>query len=292
MIWLTGKAGMLGSDVEQLLLQSKKEYMATDCEVDITAVPALESFLCEQGIKSLQYIINCAAYTAVDLAEKECEKAFTLNGVGPRNLAEIARKTGAVLVHISTDYVFDGTKQGMYREDDPTNPINVYGKSKLEGETGVRKETEHFFILRTAWLYGKNRKNFVKTMIRLFKEKDDLRIVNDQTGNPTCTEDLARVIMTIINRNSSSYGIYNVTNEGKTTWYNFAQSIYNYGKKMGFIHRDVVIHPVPASDYNTPAKRPGNSCLSKEKLKKQLGIVMRPWEAALYDFLDRMNYFI
>lgn len=281
---------MLGSDVEQLLHQSKKEYIASDCEVDITDILCLESFLCEHSNESIDYIVNCAAYTAVDMAEKEEEKAFKLNSEGPRNLAGIALKTGAVLIHLSTDYVFDGKKQGMYDEDDPVNPINVYGKSKLRGETCIQTETECYFILRTAWLYGKNGKNFVKTMIKLFKEKDELKIVNDQTGNPTYTQDLARVIMTIINSKSDHYGIYHVTNKGQTTWYEFAKSIYTYGKEKGLINRDVTILPISSREYQTPAKRPDNSCLSKEKLKKQLGIVMRSWEEALYDYLGDEDF--
>jgi dTDP-4-dehydrorhamnose reductase len=290
MIWLVGNRGMLGTDVEHMLSRSGKEYTVTDREVDITTLSALESFMSDQKVTDLSYIINCAAYTAVDKAENEEDKAFRLNAEGPRNLAKIARETGAVLIHLSTDYVFDGKKQGTYREDDPVHPLNVYGKSKLEGEIHVQKEMTRFFIFRTAWLYGRNGNNFVKTMIRLFKEKDELTVVSDQTGNPTCTKDCAEVILEIINSDADAFGIYHVTNQGKTSWYEFARYIYEYGKQKGFIHRDVTLRPIPAQEYRTPAARPYNSCLCKEKLKKNLGIIMRPWEEALDDYLDQEEW--
>jgi dTDP-4-dehydrorhamnose reductase len=289
-IWLIGNNGMLGSDVEHILSQRGFNYCATDQEVDITDMACLDSFLSENRIGSINYIINCAAYTAVDLAEKESEKAFKLNAEGPGNLAKIAQKRGSALIHISTDYVFDGEKEAPYIEDDPPHPLGVYGKSKLEGEKHVQMAIERHFILRTAWLYGKNGKNFVQTIIKRLKERDELNIVNDQTGNPTCTKDLANVIMTIIERSLCDYGIYHVTNEGQTTWYGFAEEIYRYIKKKGIITHDKTILPIASSEYQTPAKRPKNSSLGKEKLKTQLGITLRPWQEALYEYLSSENW--
>lgn len=290
MIWLTGNKGMLGSDVEQKLSAREKSFIVSDREVDITDISCIESFLSKKNCTSLHYIINCAAYTAVDKAESEPENAFSLNSIGPGNLAKVAKKTGAALIHISTDYVFDGTKADSYNEDDPTNPLSVYGKSKLEGEKNIQNEIEHYFILRTAWLYGKNGKNFIKTMIALFEKRDELSIVADQKGNPSYTKDLADVIMVIINRHSNKYGIYHVTNAGETTWFNLAKEILKYCKEKAKITKDVRLLPITTKEYPTPATRPANSCLNKAKLKDQLGIEMRLWTTALYDFLEQENW--
>jgi dTDP-4-dehydrorhamnose reductase len=289
-IWLIGNAGMLGHDVEQLLSQRGFDYCATDREVDITDISCLDSYMSKNRMTSINYIINCAAYTAVDMAESESEKAFKLNAEGPRHLAEIAQKKGATLIHISTDYVFDGEKETPYDEDDTPHPLGVYGKSKLEGEKLVQTESDHYFILRTAWLFGKNGKNFVKTIVKLLKERDELRIVNDQRGSPTYTKDLAEVIVTIIEKSLHSHGIYNVTNEGQTTWYGFAKEIYRYVREKGIITRDTQMIPIASSEYKTPAQRPKNSSLCKEKLKNQLGITLRPWQEALYEYLSGENW--
>ena len=204
-IWLIGNKGMLGMEVELLLKQKGLAYVATDQEVDITN---LERLLCFAEDKPIKWIVNCAAYTAVDKAEDEPELAFKINAEGPKNIAEIAREKNAKLIHISTDYVFDGKKEGAYNENDATNPIGVYGKSKHQGECYIQNKLPEHFILRTAWLYGRHGNNFVKTMIRLFRERDGISIVGDQHGSPTHAPDLAQAIVKIMQINSKAYGIY------------------------------------------------------------------------------------
>ena len=223
MIWLIGNKGMLGSDVERILLEMRKDYIASDMDVDITNIRELKKYV---GAGEIEWIINCAAYTPVDKAEDEPEMAFKVNAEGPLNLAKIAIEKGAKLIHISTDYVFDGEKESPYTEEDTPNPTGIYGKSKLEGEKIIKSLIQNYFILRTAWLYGKNGNNFVRTMLRLLNEKEVIKVVSDQWGSPTYTKDLADVILTIVGNKGDHYGIYHFTNEGKTNWYEFAKEIY------------------------------------------------------------------
>jgi len=293
MIWLIGNRGMLGSDVEKLLKNKKFEYIATDVEVDITRYEALKDHAED---KNIEWIINCAAYTAVDKAEDERELAYKINAEGPENVARIGNDIGAKLIHISTDYVFDGQKDGAYTEDDIPNPINVYGKSKLEGEGRIKSILKNYYILRTSWLYGKNGNNFVYTMIRLFNQKDEIGVVSDQWGTPTYTKDLANAILRIVRPDSDAFGIYHFSNAGTRvesdknvevgiTWYDFAEEIYRVSKECGIINSDVKIRPIKTEDYPTKAKRPKNSLLSKEKIKKTFGIEIRSWQEALKDFI-------
>jgi len=204
MIWLIGNKGMLGTEVESLLIKYRLPYVATDREIDITDCRALRQF---SEDKQLYWIINCAAYTAVDKAENEPDLAFKLNADGPLNIARIAGEKQAKLIHISTDYVFDGTKEGAYVEKDSPNPISVYGGSKYEGEKNIQKSLNEYFILRSAWLYGKHGNNFVHTMLRFFREKVEIRVVGDQWGSPTYAPDLAEAILGIVMMNSEAYGI-------------------------------------------------------------------------------------
>jgi dTDP-4-dehydrorhamnose reductase len=194
------------------------------------------------------------------------------------------------LIHISTDYVFDGQQEEdtvAYSEDDKTNPINIYGKSKFAGEEEIEKILEKYFIIRTAWLHGLQGNNFVYTMLRVFKERDLVKVVEDQWGSPTYTVDLAKVILKIIEDDSVSYGIYHFTNEGVTNWYKFARTIYNKAKRLGLIesNKKVDIQPIKTEDYPTAARRPRYSVLSKEKIKRGFNLKIRDWEEALEDFL-------
>jgi dTDP-4-dehydrorhamnose reductase len=283
MVWLIGNGGMLGSDVEKLLRTSKIEFIETDLEVDISDYRSLEDF--SRG-KKVDWIVNCAAYTNVDAAEDEQELAFRINADGPRNLARIAEKLNAKLIHISTDYVFDGMKENAYTEEDQPNPQCVYGESKLAGEKGVQDILTDYFILRTAWLYGMNGKNFVSTMLRLFGERDEISVVADQWGSPTYTRDLAEAIVTILKGDSNSFGIYHFTNEGRTHWLNFAQHIYDVAKRHDLVERTVVLHPITTEEYPTRAKRPGNSYLSKEKFKNTFHYAIPLWEEALERYFN------
>jgi dTDP-4-dehydrorhamnose reductase len=285
LIWLIGNKGMLGSDVEEILKGKKLRYAATDLEVDITDSEALRRFV--RG-KTFEWIINCSAYTAVDRAEDEPEKAFQVNAQGPLNIARVAKKIGAKLIHISTDYVFDGEKDGAYTEDDVPNPMSVYGKSKLQGEKNIQSVFDDFIILRTAWLYGKNGKNFVNTMLTLFNERDSVKVVSDQYGSPTYTKDLAAIILHIVQFPKTEFGIYHFTNEGKTSWYEFAKKIYDLGEKGSLIKKIVEIVKILTSVYPTRAHRPRNSYLSKERIKTVYRTDIRRWEHALEEYIESL----
>ena len=287
MIWLIGNKGMLGQQVEKLFKRKRLSYLASDKEVDITNYPILKEFT--KNIK-LAWIINCSGYTDIDKAEKEIEKAFLINRDGVRNISKIAAEKQAKLIHISTDYVFNGEKNThlSYTEDDKTEPINIYGESKLAGEREIKGTLKNYFIIRTAWLYGIGGKNFVSTMLTLFKEKEEIKVVSDQWGSPTYTVDLAEVILKMINNDFDKFGIYHFTNEGVTNWYEFARAIYDKSKGLDLIggNRKVEIKNIKTEDYSTAARRPKRSILSKDKIKKEFNVKIRDWEEALDDFLN------
>jgi len=258
MIWLIGNKGMLSNDVEKLLKERGLTYWASDKEVDISDYKALEKFGKDKKIK---WIINCAGYTKVDKAEEEIDEAFKINKDGARNIALFSAKRQIRLIHVSTDYVFDGRQEGgtvAYREDDKTNPINIYGKSKLAGEEEIKKILKEYFIIRTAWLYGAKGNNFVYTMLRLFKERDLVKVVDDQWGSPTYTVDLAGAILKMIEDDSVSYGIYHFTNESVTNWYEFAQTVCDKTKRLGLIegNKKIEIQPIKTEEYPTKPLRP------------------------------------
>lgn len=282
MIWIIGSRGMLGSEVKTLLHETDESYCVSDREVDITSWDSLSEFSMN---KPISWIVNCAAYTAVDRAEDEPAAAFAINETGAANIARIANAKNARLIHISTDYVFDGSKEGAYTEDDPTGPVGVYGKSKLGGEKMIVATTPGYFIIRTAWLYGKNGPNFVNTMIRLFRERGEVRVVNDQRGSPTFARDLADAILRIAGNDSRRYGVYHYSNEGDISWFDFAAEIYRLVHIHGLIERDVSVVPITTEEYPTRAFRPKNSVLSKEKIKNELGLEIRDWKTALEQFI-------
>ena len=284
MIWLIGCKGMLGSEVAELLEKNNIEFTGTDRQVDITDLSALEDFV--KG-KDISYIVNCAAYTAVDLAESNQEAALALNATGPKNIAVVAKKIGAKVIHISTDYVFDGTSTRPLKEDDPIAPIGVYGSTKAKGEPELAANTDEFYILRTAWLYGKAGKNFVFTMIKLMQSHDSIKVVSDQWGTPTWTNTLANVIISIIQKGNVPYGIYHCTDLGKITWYDFAVEIQKQAVASGLLTKtDCVVNPCTTADYPTPAKRPAYSVLDKTKIQDALGIRLPAWEESLKKFLS------
>jgi dTDP-4-dehydrorhamnose reductase len=287
MIWLIGNKGMLGNNVEKLLKERGFIYWASDKEVDISDYKVLEKFGKDKKIK---WIINCAGYTKVDKAEEEIDDAFRINKDGVRNIALFSTKRQVKLIHISTDYVFDGRQEEAavaYSEDDKTNPMDIYGRSKLAGEQEIKNILEKYFIIRTAWLYGLQGNNFVYTMLKLFKERDLVKVVEDQWGSPTYTADLVGAILKIIENASVSYGIYHFTNEGMTNWYKFARAVYKKAKRLGLIedNKKVEIQPIKTEDYPTTARRPRYSVLSKKKIKKEFSLKIRDWDKALEDFL-------
>ena len=286
MIWLVGNRGMLGAEVNRLLQAYKLEHVATDLDVDITDRRALNKF---SDPLTFSWIVNCSAYTAVDRAEEEPEKAFQINAEGVLNLALTARLKKTRLLHISTDYVFDGRKEGAYLETDTPNPSGIYGRSKLQGEIYIRENIDNHVILRTAWLYGSYGNNFVRTMLRLFHERDEVGVVVDQWGSPTLAGDLAEAILQIITQETIQYGTFHFTNEGRTNWYEFASLILELAGKHHLLDREVRLVPIKTEQYPTKALRPANSYLSKEKIKTVLGIPIRPWQESLADFIGGLT---
>ncbi len=285
MIWLIGNRGMLGSEVHRRLQACKLGHVATDMDVDIADPEALSKF---SGPLAISWIVNCSAYTAVDRAEDEPEQAFRINAEGVRNLALLAREKGSRLLHISTDYVFDGKKEGPYVETDTPDPLGIYGRSKLQGEIHIRENMDNHVILRTAWLYGHSGNNFVRTMLRLFRERDEVRIVADQWGSPTLAGDLADAILQIITRETIQYGTFHFTNEGRTNWFEFASLIRELARKDHLLDREVRIIPITTDQYPTRALRPANAYLSKKKIKEALHIQIRPWQNALQEFIGSL----
>lgn len=286
MIWVIGYKGMLGSEICRQLTENNIQFVRSDVDVDITDIEALEQFA---KCRAVTWIINCAAYTAVDKAESDIELAHKLNVEGPANIAKVAKKYGAKLIHISTDYVFDGTGTTPRTEDMPVAPIGVYGVTKAKGEEAVRNNTDKYYILRTAWLYGWAGKNFVYTMIRAMNTHDAVKVVHDQKGTPTFAGDLAKVILQIIDDKTVPYGTYHVTDLGEITWWDFTNEIKKQGIEAGWINekgKNCVVNPCTTDEYPTPAKRPAYSVLSKDKIQKNLGITLPDWKESLKVFLN------
>jgi len=283
MIWLIGNKGMLGTEMELVLKANFLSFFSSDKEIDVSDADSLRSFVKD---RSVAWIINCSAYTAVDKAEDEADLAFKINAKGAENIATLAQEIGSKIIHISTDYVFDGLKNGAYFEEDQPNPVTVYGKSKLEGELKLKKRCQRSFIFRISWLFGLYGPNFVKTMLRLMSEKEQIRVVSDQWGSPTYTKDFVDLALKLIKKNSELYGIYHFSGEGKTNWFEFAQYVYNRAFEKKIITNKVSIHPIKTSDYPTKAKRPLDSYLSKEKTKKTFDFSVPFWQKSVDHFLD------
>ena len=288
MIWIIGSRGMLGTELCRLLENKGFDITATDREIDFTDIKALEEYA--DGLKEkIDWIINCAAYTAVDKAEEQQELCYSLNSKGPENIAKCAEKYNAKLIHISTDYVFDGKSPVPYKEDDKVNPLSVYGKSKLEGEVAIQKLANKYFILRTAWLYGEFGNNFVYTMIKLMKSKDEIRVVADQYGAPTWTRDLSECISLLIESKSTSYGIYHTGGSGKCSWHDFAHAIQNEAFKRGMLDKKIPVKKLTTEEYPSKAVRPKFSLLNKEKIRKETGFIFPQWEDSLKLFIEEIS---
>ncbi len=293
MIWLIGNKGMLGTEIALLLEKCGVPFAGTDREVDITDKASLTAFIQKQE-KPISWVINCAAYTAVDKAEDDAETCRRLNVSGPANIAACAKNIGAKVIHISTDYVFDGkgvTDEGgirPYREDDTTNPIGVYGLTKRDGEIAVLENNPDSYIIRTAWLYGRHGNNFVHTMLRLMNERDEIKVVDDQRGSPTWAFDLARLLLSVIKAGGDGknipFGIYHFTNEGNITWFDFAKEIYGQGRELGLITKNCLVKPCASAEYPAKVKRPAFSVLDKSKIKTALKIEIPSWEISLKEF--------
>ncbi len=286
-ILLTGAGGQVAWEIERRAAAGRFSVKAlTRAELDIADNKAVQR---EIAASAPRIIINAAAYTGVDKAESDSDRAFEVNRDGPAHLAAVCAARHIPLVHISTDYVFDGARSGTYVEDDATAPLGVYGESKLAGEAAIRGFLDRHVIVRTAWVYGVHGHNFVKTMLRLGRERDVLRVVADQQGSPTFAGDLADALLTISRRllgdplPEEAYGTFHYTGGGVATWHSFAERIFDIAAPA--LGRRPTVEPIATAEYPTPAKRPANSVLDCSKIAQVHGIMQRPWEAALQEML-------
>jgi len=277
-VLVTGVGGQLGYDVIKELEKRNIDCISADrAEFDIVDFDAAHKFITDYMPDA---VIHCSAYTAVDKAEDEPELCHLVNAVGTENIAKICKEIDAKLIYISTDYVFDGTKDGFYEVDDIPNPINVYGKTKLEGELAVQRILEKYFVVRISWVFGFNGNNFVKTMLRLGKDRSELNVVADQIGSPTYTADLAKLLVDMIQ--TDKYGIYHANNDGECSWAEFAEEIF---KVAGM---NVKVNHITTAEYPMKAKRPMNSRMSKEKLV-ECGFKKLPdWVDALERYVSEL----
>mgnify|MGYP001440752530 CR=1 FL=1 len=274
-VLVTGANGQLGYDVvKELQKQNIECYGATRQDFDIVDFKATEEFIANY---MPDVVIHCAAYTSVDKAEDEQGLCYLVNASATENIAEICRKINAKMMYISTDYVFDGTKDGFYEVSDMPNPINVYGKTKLLGEQAVQRILDKYFIVRISWVFGEYGNNFVKTMLRLGKERKEIRVVADQYGSPTYTADLAPLLVEMIQ--TEKYGIYHATNEGVCTWAEFAEEIFKIAKL------DVKVNHITTEEYPTRARRPMNSRMNKNSLVKNEFCLLNNWHKALKNLI-------
>lgn len=277
-----GASGQLGHCLKTLAEKNNISSIHFPAETDanILDVEALKALF--EKYKPA-FIINCAAYTAVDKAEDEEELASKINKTGAENLARLCGAFGSALVHVSTDFVFKGDKTGILTEDDEALPINVYGQTKLQGELAIKEVLNEYFIIRTSWLYSEYGNNFVKTMLKLGAERDELRIIADQVGTPTYAMDLADCIMNIVNSNNKAYGIYHYSNEGVASWYDFSKAIFDIsGTRVNAL-------PVKTSEYITKAARPAYSVMDKSKIKSTFNITIPYWRDSLEVCINRLK---
>ena len=280
-ILVIGSSGQLGNELQDLA----KEYPSFRFSFyDVAEMDIVNKELVDEGIRTLKpdYLINCAAYTAVDKAETEKDLAFAINSDAVKNLALACKANGVKFMHISTDYVFDGTAQEPYREDNPVNPTNIYGLSKLKGEQQASRNDKDVIIIRTAWVYSTYGNNFVKTMLRLMKTKPEISVVADQEGSPTYAHDLAAAILHIISSGKWVPGIYHFTNEGVISWFDFAGEIKNLSGSS------CIIHPITTEQYPTPATRPKYSVLDKTKIQQTFDVKLKSWKESLRKCLAKM----
>ena len=279
-ILVTGANGQLGQCIQKIApdFEDRVEFIFADSQaLDITDADSVSDYFYDH---KPHFCINAAAYTAVDLAETESEKAFGVNAEGIKNLAEICAEYKTVLIHVSTDYVFNGDTQISYSEDSFTDPQGVYGASKLAGEELALAANPKTVVIRTSWLYSEFSKNFVKTMLNLFRQKPELGIVNDQFGQPTNANDLAEAILKIIVTEPKVYGVFHFSNYPETTWFHFAEKIAEFAKSP------VKLNPITTEQFPTPAKRPVRSTMALDKIEETYGIEPEHWENSLQDCIE------
>ena len=296
-ILLIGKNGQVGGELERTLAPLGKVIAVDRKVVDLARADTIVAAIRE--VKP-DIIVNAAAYTAVDKAESEPELAMSVNGIAPGVMAEEARRLDALLVHYSTDYVFDGAKNGGYTEQDAPNPQSIYGKTKLAGEQAIQAVNGPHLILRTSWVYGGRGKNFLRTILRLAQERDELKIVDDQIGAPTWSRMIAEATALMLGRISPFLapgspllielgGIYHLTSAGRTSWFGFARAIVEHAAHQGAGFSPRIL-PIPTTEYPLPAARPRNSVMSNDKLQNTFGLSLPDWRTALELCLDEMEY--
>ena len=280
-ILVTGADGQLGSELQELAkTAAAHQFIFTDRNtLDITDASAVADAIAKSNA---QFVINCAAYTAVDRAETDLETAMAINSDGAGILAAACRQVGARFVHVSTDYVFDGNGTSPYRENDPVDPLNAYGKTKQSGEAAVQEANVDSIIIRTSWVYSQFGGNFVKTMMRLMGSRAEVGVVADQYGSPTYAADLAAAIMHIIDGGNWVPGIYHFSNDGVITWFEFAEAI----REM--IGSNCTVQPLTTEQYPTPAKRPAYSVMDKTKIQQTFGLPLQPWRQSLQRCVQKL----
>lgn len=282
-ILVTGGNGQLANcikETEKNFTHLNFVYVDFD-EMDITDFDSVSETFKKNDFS---YCINCAAYTAVDNAESDFSLAERVNVIGPKNLSLVCDKEGVVLIHISTDFVFDGCQTKFYTEDDEAKPLSVYGRTKFDGEMAIAETLKEYFILRTSWLYSENGHNFLKTMLRLGKERDSISVVHDQIGTPTYAGDLANMLIKIIDVDFKQFGLYHFSNEGVASWYDFAKAIFDISGL------DVEVHPISTESYPLPATRPKFSVMDKTKIKNCLEINIPYWRDSLSNCFKGMDF--
>lgn len=288
-ILITGGAGQVGLELQSADWPAHVRIHAPDrAELDLSDAEAVASFFASRTYAA---VINSGAYTAVDKAEGEAASAFAANAMGPAVLADVTRTAGVPLIQVSTDYVFDGSAEGEYAEDDAVAPLGVYGASKLAGELAVRTGNPRSVVLRTAWVLSRHRANFLKTMLRLAADRPGLRVVDDQHGCPTSARDIAQALKAItlrmIEDEAAPTGVFHFVNAGDTTWAGLAREVFALSKAHGGPSAEV--EGITTADYPTPARRPANSRLSTEKIQREYGIIPRPWQTAVSEIVDQMS---
>lgn len=280
-VLVTGVKGQLGFDVVRELEKRGHAAIGTDVDnMDITDAAAVYQVIADTKPDA---VIHCAAYTAVDAAEDNVDLCRRINAAGTEHIARTCKEFDIKMLYISTDYVFDGEGTHFWQPDDARSPLNIYGQTKYEGELAVESLLEKYYIVRIAWVFGLNGKNFIKTMLSLGKTRDHLTVVNDQIGSPTYTYDLAKLLVDMIE--TDKYGRYHATNEGICSWYDFACEIF---KQAGYDH--ITVTPVSASEYPAKAKRPSNSRMSKDKLTENGFAKLPTWQDALSRYLQELEY--
>ena len=279
-VWVTGSEGQLGRSLQRVCTESEDRWLFTDREVDITNRACVEAFVRDEQV---DVIINCAAYTDVERAEEEESKAYALNATAVGYLAEAAKQRDAMLMHISTDYVFMGGCCALLNEQSQPNPINAYGRTKLAGEELIKASGCHYMIFRTAWLYSQYGKNFVKTILRLSAEREELMVVDDQIGSPTYAGDLAEALLEVIRERRFKEGIYHYTNLGECSWWEFAVMICHLAG------HGTLVKPCTSAQYPSRVNRPKNAVLDKHKIQDRLGLVIPHWKESLKRYFDELQ---